>query len=479
MKTFKSLLCIAACSLGMIGGVNAATIKVSDETVKAGTMHNEAKIKISDDDLSNFKKVEFQLSVSNTFYAQITNVQASTGAGLSYEIHTENDITTYTFKGDLSEKELATITFRTSDSMDSNINITPVNVKFYKDDNNYQSPGDAGIKAIAGVIKYERPKSSEASLTSLVPSQGTLSPEFDSTHTNYTVQVKDTIAYIRFTAEACQGATVTGNGSTQLEMGENTIEIEVTAEDGQTKNTYTIKVIRGEVVEPSAYIKDLVLNNIGATLSPKFDSKNNKYTVQIGKEIEKLDFKYELEDPLAEVTIEGNENFVEGENLVKIKVVSSNKEDEQIYEITVIKSEEEQKEPITEDKNDDSKDEKKINVWLIVGIVTVVLAVVAGVTIILFKKKKNDKKKIDNTKLPLKRREGSEKTVEIDTVVEKPKHAAPQEEEESITDILKTELYDDDRTQKFNDDELEKLKKKIYDDEEIDQTKEFNFKDFE
>ncbi len=440
MKTFKSLLCIAACSIGMIGGVNAATIKVSDETVKAGTMHNEAKIKISDDDLSNFKKVEFQLSVSNTFYAQITNVQASTGAGLSYEIHTENDITTYTFKGDLSEKELATITFRTSDSMDSNINITPVNVKFYTDDNNYQSPGDAGIKAIAGVIKYE---------------------------------VKDPIAYIRFNAAASQGATVTGNGSTQLEMGENTIEIEVTAEDGQTKNTYTIKVIRGEVVEPSAYIKDLVLNNIGATLSPKFDSKNNKYTVQIGKEIEKLDFKYELEDPLAEVTIEGNENFVE------IKVVSSNKEDEQIYEITVIKSEEEQKDPITEDKNDDSKDEKKINIWLIVGIVTVVLAVVAGVTIILFKKKKNDKKKIDNTKLPLKRREGSEKTVEIDTVVEKPKHAAPQEEEESITDILKTELYDDDRTQKFNDDELEKLKKKIYDDEEIDQTKEFNFKDFE
>lgn len=479
MKTFKSLLCIAACSIGMIGGVNAATIKVSDETVKAGTMHNEVKIKISDDDLSNFKKVEFQLSVSNTFYAQITNVQASTGTGLNYEIHTENDITTYTFKGDLSEKELATITFRTSDSMDSNINITPVNVKFYTDDTNYQTPGDAGIKAIAGVIKYERPKSSEASLTSLVPSQGTLSPEFDSTHTNYTVQVKDTIAYIRFNAEACQGATVTGNGSTQLEMGENTIELEVTAEDGQTKNTYTIKVIRGEVVEPSAYIKDLVLNNIGATLSPKFDSKNNKYTVQIGKEIEKLDFKYELEDPLAEVTIEGNENFVEGENLVKIKVVSSNKEDEQIYEITVIKSEEEQKDPITEDKNDDTKDEKKINIWLIVGIITVVLAVVAGVTIILFKKKKNDKKKIDNTKLPLKRREGSEKTVEIDTVVEKPKHAAPQEEEESITDILKTELYDDDRTQKFNDDELEKLKKKIYDDEEIDQTKEFNFKDFE
>ena len=107
------------------------------------------------------------------------------------------------------------------------------------------------------------------------------------------------------------------------------------------------------------------------------------------------------------------------------------------------------------------------------------MAVVAVVTIIIFKKKKNYKKKIDNTKLPLKRREGSEKTVEIDTVVEKPKHAASQEEEESITDILKTELYDDDRTQKFNDDELEKLKKKIYDDEEIDQTKEFNFKDFE
>lgn len=486
MKTFKRLLCVTACSLSLIGGANAATLRVSDETVKAGTMHNEATIKITDEDLSEYTKVEFQLSVSNSFYAQITNFQAE--GGLSYKTETVNDLTTYIFEGDLTEKDLATITFRTSDSVDSNFNITPVNVKFYKSDGSIHSPGDSGIKAIAGVMKYERPKSSEAVLTSLVPSQGTLSPTFDSTHTDYTVQVKDTIAYIRFNTETSAGATVTGNGSTQLEIGENIVEIEVTAEDGQNKNTYKIKVIRGEVTEPSAYLKDLVINNIGATLSPSFDSKNNKYTVQVGKEIEKLDFKYEQEDPLAEVTIEGNENFVEGENIVKIKVVSSDEKDEQVYEIKVIKTLEKDDEQKPEDNKTDKEGKKKNGIWLIIIIVVVILAVVVGVTIVLFKKKKDKNKKDDDPKLPLKRRDGQEKTVELASLEEKPKHAATEEtqsekeypsEEESITEILKSELYDDDRTQRFSSDELEKLKQKIYDDEEIERTKEFNFKDFE
>ncbi len=494
MKTFKSLLCLAVSWGCLIGGANAATLKIDDGSAQAGTEKNEIKISLTDEDLIDYNKVEFQLSISNTFYAQVTNVQPSTGAGLTFSPVYSGDIVTYTFtaEGDstLSEHELGTIVYRTSESMDSDVRITPVNVKFSKADGTEAIPGQsAGVKAIAGTVKYERPKSSEAILTGLTTTQGTLSPEFDPTVTEYKVQIKDTLNVIRFNAVPCQGATVTGDTTMRdLKMGETTGEITVTAEDGSTSTTYKITVIRGEITEPSAYLKDLIINNIGASLSPTFDSKNNKYTVHIGEDITKLDFKYELEDPMAEVKIEGNEDFVEGENLVKITVESSDKEDKQVYEITVIKEEEQSNEPVDKDEPDE-KDKKKTSVWLIVGIVVGILAIVGGVTFILFKKKKDAKKKEEDAKLPLKRREGTEKTVEIDRVIERPKHAAPETEEqqekreypteeESITEILKTELYEDDRTQRFDSDEFKDLKKKIYDEDDDEETKEFNFKDF-
>ena len=496
MKTFKSLLLVAATSACFVAGVDAASLKVGDAQAMAGTEKNAIKITISDDDLVSYNKVEFQLSISNTFYAQIENVQPASGTGLAYTPTTLNDITTYAFdagEATLNEGELGTITFKTSVSMDNNVQITPVNVKFYKkEDGSFASPGDSGVKAIAGTIKYERPKSSEAALTGLVPSAGTLSPAFDSTITEYKIQIKDTLNTLRFTATPCAGAQVSGDTVLRdIKMGETTAEITVTAEDGETTNKYKITVVRGEIAEPSAYLKDLLINNVGMTLSPTFDSKNNKYTVQVGKDIDKLDFKYELEDPMANIEIAGNEAFAIGKNIVTITVTSSDEKETQVYEVAVIKEDKDDSAAPTTPENPSDDKDKKNNVWLIVIIAVVILAIITGVTIVLFKKKKSSKKD-DETKLPLKRRAGSEKTVEIDTVTERPRHAAIEEtpeekspagkdydDDESITEILKSELYEDDKTQRFDRDEFEDLKHKIYDEEELDQTKEFNFKDFE
>lgn len=482
MKKYKGLLCVAVCTFGLIGNIEAASLKIENGSAKAGTFNNEVKISLSDEDLVDYNKVEFQLAVSNTFYAQIDKLQANAITGLTFSQEENSSIVTYRFEnkqanGSLNEADLGSILFKTSDSMDGNVTITPVNVIFYKKDGSgTMKPGDSGVKAIAGTVVYEKPKSSEASLTGLTVSQGTLSPEFDSSTTEYKVQVKDTINTIRISATPCPGAKVEGPGAHSLNMGENSFEIKVIAEDGFTENVYTVKVIRGEISEPNAYLKDLVINNIGAVLSPKFDSKNNKYTVEVGKDITKLDFKYELEDPMAEVTIEGNENYVEGENLVKIEVKSSDGKETQVYEITVIKNTEDKTETPTDDKEPEDDEKKKNNIWLIVGIVSVILIVVGSLTFVLFKKKK----KKENTKLPLKRREGSEKTVEIETVEEENTEQSDYPtEEQSITDILKSELYDDDRTQKFDREDLEKLKEKLPDAKEEDQTKEFNFKDFE
>ena len=94
----------------------------------------------------------------------------------------------------------------------------------------------------------EEKKSSNASLGSLVISAGTLSPEFSAATKDYTATVDYSCSSLAVTANPADSkasvTSVTGNDS--LEVGENTVSVVVTAEDGST-STYNIVVnIRAE-----------------------------------------------------------------------------------------------------------------------------------------------------------------------------------------------------------------------------------------
>ena len=91
----------------------------------------------------------------------------------------------------------------------------------------------------------EEKKSSNASLGSLVISAGTLSPEFSAATKDYTATVDYSCSSLAVTANPADSkasvTSVTGNDS--LEVGENTVSVVVTAEDGST-STYNIVVTR-------------------------------------------------------------------------------------------------------------------------------------------------------------------------------------------------------------------------------------------
>lgn len=91
----------------------------------------------------------------------------------------------------------------------------------------------------------EEKKSSNASLSSLVISAGTLSPEFSSDTKDYTATVDYSCSSLAVTANPSDSkasvTSVTGNDS--LEVGDNTVSVVVTAEDGST-GTYNIVVTR-------------------------------------------------------------------------------------------------------------------------------------------------------------------------------------------------------------------------------------------
>ncbi len=108
-----------------------------------------------------------------------------------------------------------------------------------------------------------RALSSDANLSALVISLGTLSPEFAAAKTAYTAAVANSVASLAVTPTAADSnATIAANGSAvtsgspseaiALTIGPNIIKVVVTAEDG-TKKTYTITATRAG---PSISIAD-------------------------------------------------------------------------------------------------------------------------------------------------------------------------------------------------------------------------------
>lgn len=95
----------------------------------------------------------------------------------------------------------------------------------------------------------------DATLSAMTISQGTLSPDFDSATTSYTATVTEDITTMTLTPTVTDAnATVTVNtvgvasgnpsGDLALSYGDNTITVLVTAEDTTTTKTYTVVVTR-------------------------------------------------------------------------------------------------------------------------------------------------------------------------------------------------------------------------------------------
>ncbi|MGV3504590.1 MAG: cadherin-like beta sandwich domain-containing protein, partial [Adhaeribacter sp.] len=104
--------------------------------------------------------------------------------------------------------------------------------------------------------------SSNANLSGLTLSAGTLTPSFAAATTSYTASVASGVSGITLTptrADAnatikVKGVTVasgSASGLIPLSVGSNTIDVEVTAQDGTTKKTYTLTVSRSAATLPA------------------------------------------------------------------------------------------------------------------------------------------------------------------------------------------------------------------------------------
>lgn len=202
---------------------------------------------------------------------------------------------------------------------------------------------------------------------------GFLSPEFNKNTTEYDLIVDLSVDNIEIDAKAeDEKADIYISGNKDLQEGENTIYIVVTAENG-TKKTYKINVTKTDDIEHiNANLKELNVKNYN--LYPSFKPSIYNYSLNITEKIDKLEIIAEAENENAQIKIEGNEKLKEGENIIKVIVTAEDGQTSREYKINVFLS--------TKDVN--KKEQNILEPIIILGIL---LATACGVVILLINKK--------------------------------------------------------------------------------------------
>lgn len=115
------------------------------------------------------------------------------------------------------------------------------------------SVGGAGVAVTVANASAETEKSSDNTLASLTLSEGTLSPAFSGSVTEYQTEVSNDVTAIAVSAKPndAKASVVSVTGSENLSVGANAVRITVQAENG-VKKTYTVTVNRKEAAQEPA-----------------------------------------------------------------------------------------------------------------------------------------------------------------------------------------------------------------------------------
>ena len=185
--------------------------------------------------------------------------------------------------------------------------------------NSYNSTSSYGSTSPSNYSQPEPPKSSDNTLKSIKVDGKDITVadkmQYETNKMSVTISVETTDS--KATADVDDGYLV---------VGENNINITVTAEDGSKKD-YVLTIKR---LSDNTNIKIKIDGE-------EIEFVNNKASVMVSSNTKKLDYKYELEDKNAKVEITGDKDLEYGDNIVKFTVTAEDGTEE-VYELTVDKS---------------------------------------------------------------------------------------------------------------------------------------------
>ena len=194
--------------------------------------------------------------------------------------------------------------------------------------------------------------SSDAALSAVTLS-GIDFGRFDSTTTSYTVQVANSVTRTTATPTVndsgasyvikVRGVT-DSDGVISLAVGSNVITIEVTAEDGNTTRTYTVKVTRAAPPSTDATLRSLTLSSVDFGT---FASGTTSYTAQVANSVSQTTATPTVNDSGASYVIklggvtdaDGVILLAVGSNVIKVEVTAEDGSTTRTYAVTVTRAE--------------------------------------------------------------------------------------------------------------------------------------------
>ena len=253
-------------------------------------------------------------------------------------------------------------------------------------------------------------KSSNNYLKNISTSLGTLSPAFNRSQTSYILSFPYDFDYKtleKISINAVKEDTkekIEGTGVKAVKVGTNVYNLVVTAENGETR-TYAIKLIKPEISEDKnmrlATLKLTYIDESGKSVELPLDKTFNAETFEYSLNVESIVKSIKIDTTLPEgsegikVSVSGNEDLQDGENVITITLFNEHDDTENpkktIYTIKVNKAAAVTAETAIMQPAEKTP-EKKVNFKLIIGIILgIILLLIMILIILLIVSKKQSK----------------------------------------------------------------------------------------
>jgi len=225
-KTFSRFVCVLTVILVILSSLfivpafaDSATISVNKKTINVG---DTITVTVGYNSNLSLMIMTGSLSYNSAVLQYVSGADSSSGSTLNFYKE---------LSGQTSGS--ATVTFKAiaegSSSLSASMEGSDGNTK--------------GVASSGATVNVTTPApSSNANLSSLKVSDGTLSPSFSANKTEYTVNVRNGVNKITISANAADGkSTVAGAGTFALKEGDNKYSLTVTSESG-AKKSYNVTV---------------------------------------------------------------------------------------------------------------------------------------------------------------------------------------------------------------------------------------------
>ncbi len=213
--------------------------------------------------------------------------------------------------------------------------------------------GEQDVSSISQAVTVTGPASTDATLSAL--SLSGIALTFDTATTSYSVSVANSVGETTVTATVNDdgathvvklGGVVDDDGTVALAVGANVITVEVTAEDGNTTQTYTMTVTRA-VAPTTPASTDATLSALtlsGVTLT--FDSATTSYTADVANSVGETTVTATVNDDGATHVVklggvvddDGTVALAVGANVITVEVTAEDGNTTQTYTVTVTRA---------------------------------------------------------------------------------------------------------------------------------------------